>query len=85
MNGKGPIEFKYKGNFYGLPLSESTFYILPFVIRPSQSMISYDKTVANFYNVEECSKEFLVEKMRRKHEFYLFEKKRAGREKESTW
>ena len=44
LEGKGPVKFEYKDNFYGVPLSDSIFYSYPKILRPSQNAITYSKT-----------------------------------------
>ena len=42
--GKGPVKFEYKGHFFGIPLSNSSFYSYPKILRPSQTQIAYSRT-----------------------------------------
>ena len=52
MYDSGPVKFTYKSNFFGLPLSDSSFFAHPKILRPSHNSITYNKTPVEFVNMQ---------------------------------
>lgn len=54
MYGDGPnLQYKYAGNFMGIPITNSTFRAYTKAIRPSQNPVMYQRRAVTFQNTQQ--------------------------------